>query len=101
MNIPPGERLAENSLRKPLKRSNLNCTRVSRGTRRESRGTVPGSIMNGSTPDGRPDDLRRKGAAGPLGEVARMIPTCTAQWAYRGESARKTKSGERPQPVPA
>ena len=40
MNIPPGETLAEKSLRKPLKRSNLNWTRVSRGTRRESRGTL-------------------------------------------------------------
>ena len=39
MNIPVGEMFEEYSLRKPLKRSNLNWTFVAIGTRRESRGT--------------------------------------------------------------
>jgi hypothetical protein len=40
MYIPVGEMLAEYSLMKPLKRSNLNWTLVASGTRRESRGML-------------------------------------------------------------
>jgi len=36
--MPPGETLDEYSLMKPSKRSNFSWTRVSSGTRRESRG---------------------------------------------------------------